>query len=124
MEFAKIIIKNHDDLQLTLYLQDEPEENFPNDKKGSCYLKYQDTSYKIRKNVLDYSQYLFHCLENNPNTAELALKFKYATSIKAYDIAMKLLFGFKDVHIPNNEYIQILAFIEELSTSKSPILVI
>ena len=119
MESAKMIIKNHDDLQLTLYLQDEPEENFPNDKKGFCFLKYQDTSYKIRNSVLDYSQYLFQSLENNPNIAEFVLKFKYATSIKAYDIAMKLLFGFKNVHITNNEYIQIIAFIEELSKSKS-----
>ena len=114
-----MIITYPDDIKLTLYLQNKPEENFPNDKKGRYSLKYQDTSYRIRNGVLDYSDYLFQYIEKNSQVSELALEFKFATSIKAYDIVMKLLFGFKDVHIPNNEYIQTLAFIEELSKSKS-----
>ena len=44
MEFAKTTINNQDDLQLTLYLRDEPEENFPNDKKDCYVLKYQRAS--------------------------------------------------------------------------------
>ena len=115
MEFANMIITYPSDLKVTLYLQDKPEENFPNDKKGRYCLKYQGTSYKIRNAVLDYSDYLLQCFETNLNTYEINLEFKYATSIKAYNTVMKLLFGFKDVHIPNDEYIQILAFIEELS---------
>ena len=117
MEFANMIITYSDDIKLTLYLQNKPEENFPHDKKGRYSLKYQDTSYRIRNGVLDYSDYLSQYFETNPNTSELALEFKYATNIKAYDTVMKLLFGFKDVHIPNDEYIQILAFIEELSNT-------
>ena len=112
-----MIITYPDDLKLTLYLQNNPEENFPYDKKSRFCLKYKDTFYKIRNGVLDYSEYLFQYLEKNLHTNELDLEFKYATSIKAYNIVMKLLFGFKDVHVPNDEYIQILAFIEELSNT-------
>ena len=117
MEFANMITTNPDDLRVTLYSQEKPEENFPNDKKGRYSVKYQGTSYKIRNTVLDYSDYLSQCFEAKSQTSELALEFKFATSIKAYSLVMKLLFGFKDVHIPNNEYIQILAFIEELSNT-------
>ena len=115
MEFANMIITYLDEIKLTLYIQDKPEENFPNDKKGRYSLKYQNTSYRIRNGVLDYSDYLFQYFGTNTNKYEFPLEFKFATSIKAYDIVMKLLFGFKDVYIPNEEYIQILAFIEELS---------
>ena len=58
---------------------------------------------------------LFQYFETNPNKGEFILEFKFSTNIKAYDILMKLLFGFKDVHILNDEYIQIFAFIKELS---------
>ena len=115
MEFANMLITYPNDLKVTLYSQDKPEENFPNDKKGRYSLKYQDTTYKIRNGVLDYSDYLFQYFETNSQAIEIALEFKFATSIKAYDIVMKLLFGFRNIPVPNNEYIQILAFIEELS---------
>ena len=112
-----MIIIYPDDLKVTLYLQDKAEENFPNDKKGRYSLKYQDTSYKIRNGVLYYSEYLFQYFETNSHVNELVLEFKFATSIKAYEIMIKLLFGFGNVPIPNDEYIQILAFIEELSNT-------
>ena len=48
---------------------------------------------------------------------ELQLILKYGQSFKAFDIVMKLLFGFKDVVVPEEEYIQVLAIIEELSIS-------
>ena len=117
MEFANMIITYSDDIKLTLYLQNKPEENFPHDKKGRYSLKYQDTSYRIRNGVLDYSDYLFQYFGTKSQASELVLEFKFATSIKAYDIVLKLLFGYKDVHIPNDEYIQILALIEELSNT-------
>ena len=117
MEFPKTTINNQDDLQLTLYLRDETEENLLNDKKDCYLLKYQRTSYKIRNDVLDYSDYLLQYFKTKPQGSELLLEFRYATSIKAYDTVMKLLLGFKDVYIPNEEYIQILAFIEELSNT-------
>ena len=53
--------------------------------------------------------------QNTPDSKELKLTFKYATSIQALDVVMKLLFGFEDVLIPNEEYIQVLTFLEELS---------
>ena len=75
------------------------------------------TKEHLRNDVLDYSDYLLQYFATKPQASELALQFKYATSIKAYDTVMKLLLGFKDVYIPNGGYIQILAFIEELSNT-------
>ena len=49
------------------------------------------------------------------DTKEMNLTFKYATSIQALDVVMKLLFGFEDVLIPNEEYIQVIAFLDELN---------
>ena len=115
MEFSDMIIKYPDDLKVTLYSQNKPEENFPIGRRGRYSLKYQGKSYSIRNDVIDYSDYLFTYFETKSEECELVLEFKFATSIKAYHIVMKLLFGFKDVHIPNNEYVQILAFLEELS---------
>ena len=115
MEFAKITINTHDDLQLTLYLQNEPKEESLNNKTSHYSLNYQNTSYQITNDVSAYSEYLYRHFEINPQTIELALEFKFATSINAYHIVMKLLCGFENVHIPNDEYIQIMAFIEELS---------
>ena len=47
----------------------------------------------------------------------MTLKFKYASSIQDLDVVMKLLFGAEDVHIPNEECIQVLALIKELINS-------
>ena len=115
MEFAKITINTNDDLQLTLYLQNETKEESLNNKTSHYSLNYQNTSYQITNDVSAYSEYLYRHFEINPQTIELALEFKFATSINAYHIVMKLLCGFENVHIPNDEYIQIMAFIEELS---------
>ena len=105
------------ELKLTLFVQPKAAENFPLDKRSSFTLFYCDKIYKIRDNILDYSDYLENYFETNLNTKELILKFKYATSIQALDLVMKLLFGFEDVFIPNEEYIQVLAYLEELSNS-------
>ena len=59
--------------------------------------------------------YHFQYFETNPNKGEFILEFEFPINIKAYDILMKLIFVLKDVHIPNDEYIQIFTFIEELS---------
>ena len=102
-------------LKLTLFVQPKAGENFPLATRNSYTLLYSDKIYKARDNILDYSDYLSNYFENNFDTKEMTLKFKYATSIQALDVVMKLLFGFKDVLISYEEYIQILAFLEELS---------
>ena len=103
------------ELKLTLFAHPKAIENFPLDRRSSYTLFYFDKIYKIRDNILDYSDYLSKYFENNSDTKELKLTFKYATSIQALDMVMKLLFGFEDVLIPAGEYIQVLAFLEELS---------
>ena len=109
------IISNISNLNLTLFVQPKAAENFPLNKRSSYTLFYGDKIYKIRDNILDYSDYLSNYFESNLDTKELTLAFKYATSVQALDVVMKLLFGLKDVLIPNEEYVQVLAFLEELS---------
>ena len=104
-------------LKLTLFKQPKAIENFPLDRRSSYTLFYSEKMYKIRENVLDYSDYLSKYFETNSDTNNLTLTFKHATSLQALDVVMKLLFGFEDVLIPNEEYIQVLAFLEELSNS-------
>ena len=104
-----------DELKLTLFVYPKAVDNFPIDRRARYSLLYSNMIYKIRDNILDYSAYLSYYFEANPNAKELILEFKYATSPQALNVVMKLLCGFKEVHIPNEEYIQVLAFIEELS---------
>ena len=107
------IISNQ--LKLTLFICPKAVENFPLDKRGQYSLSYSGKIYKFRDNILAYSEYLSNYFGNNINfSKDLALKFKYAISLQALDIVMRLLFGFEDVVIPNEEYIQVLAFMEEL----------
>ena len=117
MQISNIINDISNELKLTFSAQPKAAENFPLATRSSYTLFYCDKIYKIRENILDYSDYLSNYFETNINTKELTMKFKYATSIQALDIVMKLLFGFEDVLIPNEEYIQVLAFLEELSNS-------
>ena len=115
ISFGKNDISN--ELKFTLFTQPKAIENFPLATRSSYTLFYFDKIYKIRENILDYSDHLSNYFENNLDTKEMALKFNYATSIEALDVVMKLLFGFKDVLIPKEEYIQVLAFLEELSNT-------
>ena len=103
------------ELKLTLFAQFKAVENFPVATRSRYTLFYSDQIYKIRDNILDYSDYLSKYFESNFDIKEMTLKFKYATSLQALDVVMKLLFGFEDVPIPIEEYIQVLAFLEELS---------
>ena len=115
MQALNTINDKSNDLKLTLFIQARAAENFPLATR-SCYtLFYSDKIYKARESILDYSDYLSQYFGTNSDTKELILNFKYATSFQALDVVMKLLFGFKDVIIPNEEYIQVLAFLEELS---------
>ena len=115
MQISNTLDNNSDELKLTMFIYSKAVENFPLDKRGSYSLIFSNKIYKIRENILDYSDYLSHYFEANLDIKELTLTFNYATSIEALDIVMKLLFGFNDVIIPNEEYIQVLAFIYELS---------
>ena len=117
MQTLNIVNDSPNELKLTLLAQAKAAENFPVATRSSYTLFYSDKIYKIRENILDYSDYLSNYFETNINTKEMTLKFKYATSIQALDVVMKLLFGFEDVLIPNEDYIQVLAFLEELSNS-------
>ena len=103
------------ELKLTLFTQPKAIENFPSATRSSYTLIYSEKIYKIRDNVLDYSDYLSKYFEANIDTKDLTLTFKYATSLQGLDVVMKLLFGLEDVLIPNEEYIQVLALLEELS---------
>ena len=47
----------------------------------------------------------------------MTLTFKYATNIQNLDLVKKFLFVIKNVLIPNEECIQVLAFIEEFINS-------
>ena len=116
MQISNTIYDIPNELKLTLFIKARAaEEYFLSDKISSYTLFYSDKIYKVRESILNYSDYLSNYFKTDPGSKELTLKFKYATSIQALDIVMKLLFGFKDVLIPNNEYIQVLAFLEELS---------
>ena len=107
------IISNQ--LKLTLFICPKAIANFLSDKRGQYSISYLGKIYKFTDNTLLYSEYLSNYFGNNLNvTKELTLKFKYATSLQALDLVMRLLFGFEDVVIPNEEYIQVLAFMEEL----------
>ena len=115
MQISKIIDDISNELKLTLFIQARAAENFRLATRSRYTLFYSDKIYKARESILDYSDYLSNYFETDSGIKELTLKFKYATSFQALDIVMKLLFGFKDVPIPNEEYIQVLAFLEELS---------
>ena len=115
MQAFNIINDISNELKLTLLVQAKAVENFPLDKRSSYTLYYSDKIYKVRENILDYSDYLSNYFETNLNIKELKLTFKYAKSVQALDVVMKLLFGFEDVLIPNEEFIQVLAFLDELS---------
>ena len=115
MQISNIINDISNELKLTLFTQPKAAENFPLATRSSYTLLYCDKIYKARDNILDYSDYLSNYFESNLDTKELTLKFKYATSTQALDVIMKLLFGLKDVIIPNEEYIQVLAFLDALS---------
>ena len=119
MQILNIINDISNELKLTLFIQPKAAENFPLATRSSYTLLYSDKIYKIRENILDYSDYLSNYFEININTKEMTLKFNYATSIQALDVVMKLLFGLEDVLVPNEEYIQVLAFLEELSNSST-----
>ena len=58
-------LNNHDDLKLTLYLQNESEVVFPNNKKSHYSLNYKNISYQIRNDASVYSEYLFQYFEIN-----------------------------------------------------------
>ena len=118
MQISTLFSNFSEDLKFTLFVNSKAGENFSIDKRGRYSLTYRTKLYKIRDYVLDYSDYLSNYFENNPNTNELKLEFKYATSVQALDVVMRLLFGFEDVLIPNQEYIEVIAFIEELSKPK------
>ena len=117
MQISNIIHDISNELRLTLFTHSKAVENFPLDRRSSYTLFYSDKTYKIRDYILDYSDYLLNYFETNLDIKELKLNFKYATSLQALDVVMKLLFGFEDVLIPTEEYIQVLAFMEELSNS-------
>ena len=117
MQISNIINDISSELKLTLFVQARAAENFPLATRSSYTLFYLDKIYKVRESILDYSDYLSNYFETNSDTKELKFTFKYATSIKALDVVMKLLFGVEDVLVPNEEYIQVLAFLEELSNS-------
>ena len=108
MQISNIINDISNELKLTLFIQARAAENFPLAKRSSDTLLYSDKIYKARESILDYYEYLSNYFESNFDTKELTLKFKYPTSIQALDVVMKLLFGLKDVLIPNEEYIQVL----------------
>ena len=108
MQISKIIDDISNELKLTLFIQAKAAENFPLATRSLYTLFYSHKIYKARESILDYSDYLSKYFETDSDIKELTLKFKYATSIQALDIVMKLLFGLKDVLIPNEEYIIII----------------
>ena len=103
------------ELKLTFLAQLKAAENFPVATRSRYTLFYHDKIYKAKESILDYSDYLSKYFETDSDIKELTLKFKYAISLQALDIVMKLLFGFEDVPIPTEEYIQVIALLEELS---------
>lgn len=60
------------------------------------------------------SKVLRQQVEGNLGSQKLEITLKYGKSLEAFDLVMKLLFGFQDVLIPKEQHIQFLAIIEEL----------
>jgi len=106
-------------LKLTLFEIPNADKNFPEDKWGSFTLIFENKKYKFQPYVLQFSEYLQKYFNENTNTQELQLKLKHGKNARALDLVMKLLFGFRDVVIPKEEYLQFLAIMEELQISDS-----
>ena len=116
MYSSKPLSNKQTKLILNLYISPGAENNFPQDKLGTYSIKYGLKSYKFQAHVLSFSDFLCKHFDKKPNLKVLNLKLNYTQSEQALDLIMKLLFGFKEIIIPEQEYLDVLAIIYEMST--------
>ena len=95
-------------VKLTLFHFQFGENNFPQDKWGHFSLQYKKKKYQFQPYFISFSKYLSNHFTPKPGTKEIIVEFKYTQSENAMDLVMKLLFGFKEVEIPEKEYLEVL----------------
>ena len=114
--------KSTEELRLSIGKTAGAEKNFPLDKNGMFTLKYRTKTYKFQPYVLINSKYLSSHFNQNSTIKDATADFKCAQSEQALDIVMKLLFGFAEVIVPREEYIQVLGIMYEMGIYKIPYL--
>ena len=100
---------------LALYYIPKAENNFPQDRMGEIIMNFKSHTYKFQKYVLHYSKVLKEIFSKESNLRNFDLGLTYADSMGAFDLIMKLLFGFKEVIIPKLFLVKCYCIIEELS---------
>ena len=117
MEFAhsnQSLPQRRETLKLALFSISGAEENFPVDEWGVFTLSFKNTKYQFQTYVLKYCKYLSNYFKLGSDNKQVILDLQYATSERALELVMKLLFGFKDVEIDEIECVQVLAILHEM----------
>ena len=102
------------ELKLCLFSYPEAENSFPIDELGNYTIKFCSSIYKGQGSVIKLSKYLTQAVKNKGNTQEIEVELKYGNNEKAFESVMKLLFGFREVVIPQDQYIDVFAIIDQL----------
>ena len=108
---------NHkaNEIILALHYIPKAENNFPQDRLGEIIMNFKNYTYKFQKYVLHYSKVLKEIFSKESNLRNFDLGLTYVDSMEAFDLIMKLLFGFKEVIIPKLFLVKCFCIIEELS---------
>ena len=117
----KILEKFSSDLKLCLFSYPEAESSFPEDEDGNYTITFGSSTYKSQRYVIKLSKYLTQAIKDKSNSKIIDVKLKYSDNEKAFEQVMKLLFGFKEVIIPHDQYIDVLAMIDQLGKHLSMI---
>jgi len=106
------------DIKLNLLYNPKAQSSFPLDSKGQYKINFKNKKYQFQSYVLTCSNHLSGLFENSSTKEEKEIELKYGTSEIAFDYGMKLLFGFKDVVISEQELLQVVVICNELDINE------
>ena len=96
-------------------LQDlQAENSFPIDKLGNFRFKYKTTTYQVQGYVIKQSRYLMQAFKDKNDNLDVEINLKSGESEIVFGVIMKLLFGFKEVVLPKEYYIEFYEMFNEL----------
>ena len=105
---------------LTLHIDPDSNKIYNNDPSFLSEfqilykIKYGDTYYAILEKHLSLSGYLDQHLRKRNMNQVFEVNFKNIRNSKAFDIVMKLIYGYSNVNIPKRKLISCLKMVEEL----------
>ena len=106
-------------IHMNLTYNDFAEEIFPNkDPHGEYTLKFDHDEYIIDRHIVRHSNKLFQLTRGKGLTDIIQMSDCFPKTINkfAFEVVMRLLFGFKDVEIPSKEIVNIVIIFEELGS--------